>query len=66
LASHGRSGSKFASTYQRWKASGWRGIELGPVELLLNAVEGFFADLAPRAQAVRCRALRLLSRLALP
>jgi hypothetical protein len=41
--------------------SGWRGIELGPVELLLNTVEGFFADLAPRAQAVQCRALRLLS-----
>ena len=38
-----------ASTRQRLKASGWRGIELGPVELLLNAVKGFFADLAPRA-----------------
>jgi hypothetical protein len=45
------------STRQRLKASGWRGIELGPVEVLLNAVKGFFANLAPRAQAVQCRAL---------
>ena len=45
------------SARQRLKASGWRGIELGPVELLLNAVKDFFADLAPRAQAVQCRAL---------
>ena len=47
----------FASARQRLKASGWRGIELGPVELLLNAVKGFFADLAPLAQALHCRAL---------
>ena len=39
------------------KAAGWRGFELGPVELLLNAVKDFFADLAPGAQAVQCRAL---------
>jgi len=39
------------------KASGWRGIELGPVELLLNAVTGFFPVLAPRPQALQCRAL---------
>src|ERR1700736_5064931 len=50
-------GQQFASARQRLKASGWRGIELGPVELLLNAVKGFFADLAPRAQALQCRAL---------
>jgi hypothetical protein len=48
---------RFTSTRQRLKTSGWRGIELGPVELLLNAVKGFFADLAPRSQAVQCRAL---------
>jgi hypothetical protein len=30
---------RFASAHQRLKASGWRGIELGPVELLLNAVK---------------------------
>jgi hypothetical protein len=48
---------QFASTCQRLKAVGWRGIELGPVELLLNAVKGFFADLAPLAQALQCRAL---------
>jgi hypothetical protein len=40
---------RFASTSQGLKASGWCGIELGPVELLLNAVKGFFSDLAPRA-----------------
>jgi hypothetical protein len=45
------------STRQRLKAAGRRGIELGPVELLLNAVKGFFADLTPRAQALQCRAL---------
>jgi hypothetical protein len=39
------------------KASGWCSIELGPVELLLNAVKGFITDLAPRAQPVQCRAL---------
>jgi hypothetical protein len=39
------------------KAAGRRGIELGPVELLLNAVKDFFADLTPRAQALQCRAL---------
>ena len=48
---------QFASTCQRLKAAGWRGIELGPIELLLNAVKGFFADLAPLAQALQCRAL---------
>jgi hypothetical protein len=46
-----------ASTRKRLKASGWRSIELGPVELLLNAVKGFIADLAPRVQPVQCRAL---------
>ena len=49
---------RFTSTRQGLKASGWCGIELGPVELLLNAVKGFFSDLAPRAQALQCRALR--------
>jgi hypothetical protein len=48
---------RFTSTRQRLKAPGWRGIELGPVELLLNAVKGFFPDLAPRAQPLQCRAL---------
>ena len=51
-----RSG-QFASTRQRLKASGWRGIELGPVELFLNAVKSFFANLAPLAQALQCCAL---------
>jgi len=49
---------RFTSARQGLKASGWRGIELGPVELLLNAVKGFFADLSPLAQALQCRALR--------
>jgi hypothetical protein len=57
LAGHGAQRQQFASTCQRLKAAGRRGIELRPVELLLNAVKGFFADLAPRAQAVQCRAL---------
>jgi hypothetical protein len=48
---------RFTSTRQRLKAPGWRGIELRPVELLLNAVKGFFPDLAPRAQPLQCRAL---------
>jgi hypothetical protein len=39
------------------KAAGRRGIEFGSVEFLLNAVKDFFADLAPGAQAVQCRAL---------
>jgi hypothetical protein len=38
------------STRQRLKASGWRGVEFGPVELLLNAVKSLFPDLATRAQ----------------
>jgi hypothetical protein len=55
--STGAAPAKSASTSQRLKAAGWRGIELGPVELLLNAVKRFFADVAPRAQALQCRAL---------
>jgi hypothetical protein len=39
------------------KASSWCSVELGPVELLLNAVKGFIADLAPCAQPMQCRAL---------
>ena len=49
--------AQFASTRQRLKASGRRGIELGPVELFLNAPKSFFANLAPLAQALQCCAL---------
>ena len=48
---------QFASARQRLKAFGWRGVELGPVEFLLNAMKDFFADLAPGAQAMQCRAM---------
>src|SRR5215475_2583436 len=47
------------SRRQRLKATGGRGIELGPVDLLLETMIGLIADRAVRAQALERLALML-------